>query len=81
MGGSWIGPGQWDKYRSEFGVPLCKLDGQGGEYEVGVAPVLEGGGTELIICKQPLCDRLRDRALSCPGQSVQPVDGGTAEVS
>ena len=51
-----------------------------------VAPVLEvsgteEGGTELIICEQPLCDRLCDRALSCPGQSVEPVDGGLAEVS
>jgi len=52
---------------------------QGGEYEVEVAPVLEvpraEGGTELSICEQPLCGRLRDGALSCPGQFAQPVDG------
>jgi len=86
VGDSWIGPGQRDKYRSEFGVLPCELDGQGGEYEMEVAPVLkvsgtEEGGTELIICEQPLCGRLSDRALSCPGQSVEPVDGGLAEVS
>ena len=50
-----------------------------------VTSVLEVSGTEergtkLSICKQPLCDRLRDGALSCPGQSVQPVDGRLAEV-
>ena len=78
--------GQQDKYRPKFGVLPGKLDGQGGEYEVEVAPVLEVSGaeergTELIICEQPLRDRLSDRALSCPGQSVEPVDGGLAEVS
>jgi len=86
VGDSWIGPGQWDKYRSEFGVLPCELDGQGGEYGVEVAPVLEVSGaeergTELTICEQPLRDRLCDCALSCPGQSVEPVDRGAAEVS
>ena len=66
-------------------MPGCELDGQGGEDEVEVAPVLEVSrteerGTELSFYEQPLRDRLRDRALSCPCQSVEPVDGGLAEV-
>ena len=77
--------GQRDEDRSKFGVSPCELNSQGGEYEVEIAPVLEVSGaeergTELIVCEQPLCDRLRDRALSCPGQPVEPVDGGLAEV-
>ena len=43
-------------------------------------PGAEEGGTELIIREQPLCDCLRDGALSCPSQSVEPVDGGLGEV-
>jgi len=86
VGGPWIRAGQRDKSRSKFGVLPRKLNGQGGEYKVEVAPVLEVSGaeergTELIICEQPLRDRLSDRAFSCPSQPVEPVDGGLAEVS
>ena len=40
----------------------------------------EEGGTELSLCKQPLRDRLGDRALSCPRQPVEPVDGLFVEI-
>ena len=34
----------------------------------------------MIVYEQPLCDRLGDGTLSCPGQPVEPVDGGLAKV-
>ena len=86
IGDFWIGLGQGGKDGSKLCVPPCELDGKGGEYEAEVAPIFEVSGaeergTEMVICEQPLCDRLRDGALPCPGQSVEPVDGGPVEVS
>ena len=81
----WIGLHEWDEDRSEFGVPPCELDSQGGEYEVEVTPVLEvsgaeEGGPEASICECPLGDRLRDGALPCSGKPIQPVDWRLSEV-
>ena len=85
MGDSRIRLHQWDEDRSEFEVPPCELDGEGGEYEVEVTPVFEvsrakEGGSEPSICKQPLCGRLCDRTLPRPGQSVQPIDWRPVEI-
>ena len=76
---------QRDKDQSELGVFARKLDCKGGEYEVEVAPIrevsrTEEGGTELPICERSLRDRLRDRALACPGQPVQPVNRRPVEI-
>ena len=51
-----------------------------------VAPILkvsrtEERGPELTICEHPLRDRLRDRALPCPSQPIQPVDRRLVEIS
>ena len=69
----------------ELGIFARELDRKGGEYEVEVAPIrevsrTEEGGTELSICECTLHNRLRDRALACPGQPVQPVDRRPVEV-
>ena len=85
MDNFWIRLHERDEDRSEFGVPPCELDGQGGEYEVEVAPVLkvsraEERGPEASVCECPLGDRLRDGALPRSGESVQPVDGWLLEV-
>ena len=69
----------------ELGIFARELDRKGGEYEVEAAPIrevsrTEEGGTELSSCKRPLRNRLRDRALACPGQPVQPVDRRLVEV-
>ena len=82
---SWIRSDQRDEDRSEVGIFACELYSKGGEYEVEVAPIrevsrTEEGGTELSICEHPLRNRLRDRALACPGQPVQPVDRRLVEV-
>ena len=76
---SWVRLDQRDEDRSELSIFTRELDRKGGEYEVEVAPIrevsrTEEGGTELSICERPLRNRLRDRALACPGQPVQPVD-------
>ena len=75
-----------DKGRSKFGVPPGELDSQGGENRLEVPPVLEvsgakEGGAKPSICKRPLRDRLGDGTLSRPSETVQPVDGGLAEVA
>ena len=76
---------QQSEDRSKFGVPACELSSQCWEYELKVSPVLiiprtEERRPELIACKQPLCDCLRDRALPCSGKPVQPVDGGSVKI-
>ena len=85
MNDSRIRSHQWDKYRSNFGVPARELDRKGREYELEVPPIREVPRTEegcpkLSICKHPLCDRLRDRALPRPGKPVQPVDRRFVEI-
>ena len=82
---SWIRSDQRDKDRSELGIFACELYSKSGEYVVEVAPIqevsrTEEGGTELSIYEHPLRNRLRDRALACPGQPVQPVDRRPVEV-
>ena len=82
---SWVRLDQRDEDRSELSIFTRELDRKGGEYEVEVAPIrevsrTEEGGTELSICERPLRNRLRDRALACPGQSVQPVDRGPVKI-
>ena len=62
-----------------------KLDPNGGENELKVAPVLEvsraeEGSTEPPICKRPFCDRLSNGGLSRSREPVQPVDRGLAKV-
>jgi len=71
--------------RPKFGVPPCKLDGQGGEDEVEIAPVLEvsgaeEGGPKLSVWENPLRDRLRDGGLPRPCQPVQPINWGLVKV-
>ena len=85
MGNSWIRPNQRDEDGSKFGISACELDRKGGKDEVEVAPVqevprTEEGGSKLTICEHPLCDRLGDGALPCPGQSVQPIDRRFIEI-
>ena len=41
----------------------------------------EERGTKLSFCKCPLGDRLSDGALSCPCESIQPVDWGFVKVA
>ena len=85
MNDPWIGLHQWDKDRSKFGVPPCELDGQGGEYEVEVASVIEvsgaeEGGPETPVCERPLSNGLRNGALPRSGKPIQPVDRRLSEV-
>ena len=85
MGNPWIGPDKRDKERSEIGVLSRKLDGEGGEDQVEVAPVLEipgaeEGGTELSTRERPLRNCLCDGCLPRSGQPIQPVDGRFVEV-
>ena len=75
-----------NKRRSELGVRPGELDSQRREDKPEVPPVLEvsgakEGGAELSICGHPLSDSLGDSALPCPGETVQPVDGGLVEVA
>src|SRR5712691_7046820 len=61
------------------------MEGKGGEYEVQVAAVLEvsrtkEGRSQETIGKHTLSDRLSDRRLPCPGETVQPKDGGLVKV-
>lgn len=81
----WIRPHPQGKHGSERGAFLCKLNRNGREDALEVASVLEVSraeerGSEPSICGHPLRDRLRDRALPRPGQSVQPVDGRLVEI-
>ena len=70
---------------SEVGVFVCELDSDGRKYEVEVAAVLEVSGTEKgrsqeTIGEDTLNDALSDRRLPCPGEAVQPEDGGCVKV-
>ena len=81
MGNLRIGPGQRDEDGPKFGVCACELDGEGGEDELEVAPVLKVSGTEErsaepSVRERPFGDCLCDRGLSRSGQPVQPVDRG-----
>ena len=68
----------------ELGIFARELDRKGGEYGVEAAPIREvsrtEGGAVLSVCEHSLHNRLRDRALACPGQPVQPVDRRPVEV-
>ena len=66
-----------DKSGSEFWEFVGQLEGEGGEYEVEVAAVLEVTRTEerrpkLSVSKDPLAGRLGNRGLASPGEPVQP---------
>ena len=85
FGNSWIQLHRRDEVGSKFCVPACELNGQGGEYELEVAPILEVSrteerGTEPPVCEESLRDRLRDGGLPRPSQAIQPVDGGLVKV-
>ena len=41
MGNLWVRPYQRDKDRSELGVLAGKLDSEGGEYQLEVAPIFK----------------------------------------
>ena len=77
---------QRDKYRSKFRVIACQLNGQGGEDESEIAPVLEVSGAEErgpepSVRENSLRDRPCDRALACSSGPAQPVDGGLTGVT
>ena len=70
---------------SKARVFVCELESKGGEYEVEVAAVLEvartkKGCSQEPIDKQTLRDCLSDCRLSCPGEAIQPEDGGCIKV-
>ena len=70
---------------SEVGVFVCELESDGRKYEVEVAAVLEVSGTEKgrsqeTIGEYTLNDALSDGRLPCPGEAVQPEDGGCVKV-
>ena len=86
MGNCGIGLGQRDEDGSKFGICARKLDGKGREDESKVTPVPKVPGTEVrgaepTVRECPFCNCLRDRGLSCPGQPVEPVDGGFFKVA
>ena len=73
-----------DDDRSEFRVLVCQVEGECGEDEAKVAPVLEIAGTEERRSQQPvsecnLTDRLANRRLVSPSEPVQPEDGRFVE--
>ena len=85
MSDPWIGPGQRDEEQSKVGVLARELNGEGGEDEVEIAPILEISrteerGTKPSVRERPFCDRLGDSSLACPSNPVQPVDRGLSEV-
>ena len=70
---------------SKIGVFVCELESKGGKYEVEVAAVLEvsrtkEGRSQETVSEDTLGDGLSNRRLPCPGESVQPEDGGVVEV-
>ena len=70
---------------SKVGVFVCKLESEGGKYEVEVAAVLEVSGTkegrsQETVSEDTLGNGLSDRRLPRPGESVQPEDGGLVEI-
>ena len=71
--------------RSKVGIFVCELESKGGKYEVGVATVFEVSGakkgcSQETIGEYTLGDGLSDRRLPCPGEAVQPEDGGCVKV-
>ena len=70
---------------AEVGVFVCQLETKGGEYEVQVTTVFEvprtkKGSSQETFGECALSDRLGNCRLSCPGEAVQPEDGGFVEV-
>ena len=70
---------------SEVGVFVCQLEGKGGEDEVQVAAILEvsrtkEGCSQETIGEDTFGDSLSDRRLPCPGEPVQPEDGGLVQI-
>ena len=70
---------------SEVGVFVCELESKGGKYEVEVAAVLEvsrtkKGRSQETVGEHALSNCLSDRRLPCPGESVEPENGGFLEV-
>ena len=69
----------------KIGVLVCELESKGRENEVEVATVLEVAGakegcSQETIGEDVLSDGLSDGRLPCPGEAVQPEDGGLPEV-
>ena len=69
-----------DEEGSKVGVFVCQLEGEGGEYVVEVATVLEvartkKGRSKSPFGEEPLRDRLGDCRLPCPSKSVKPEHG------
>ena len=64
---------------------MGELESNGGEDEVQVAAVLKvsrtkEGRSQETVSEDTLGDGLSDRRLPCPGEPVQPEDGGLVEV-
>ena len=81
----WVGLEERDEMSSKVGMLVCQLESKGREYEVEVATVLgvsraKEGSSQEAIGERALGDGLSDRRLACPGQPVQPEDGGFVEV-
>ena len=70
---------------SEVGVLVCELESKGGEDEVQATAVLEvsrtkKGRSQETVGEHALSNCLSDRRLPCPGEPVEPEDGGLIEV-
>ena len=70
---------------SEVGIFVGKLESESGEYEVQVAAILKvsrtkEGCSQETIGEDTFGDGLSDRRLPCPGESVEPENGGFLEV-
>ena len=81
----WIRLEEGDKRGPEFRVLLCKLERQRGEDELEITTILDASraekrGTQTVVGKQPFRNRLRDRGLPCPSESVEPEDGRRLEI-
>ena len=82
----WVRLDQRNEYRSKFSIRASELNRKGGEDQLEVSPVFEVSraeerGSEPSVRKSPLRDRLRDGALSCSSEPVQPVDRGPVKVA
>ena len=70
---------------SKAGVFMCELKRKGREHEVEVTTIFEVSGTEKgcsqeTVGEDTLGDGLSNGRLPCPGEVVQPEDGGCAKV-
>ena len=70
-----------DKDRTECGVLMGELEGEGGENIKEASTVFEiarteEGRSQPSVGEDALGDGLGDRGLPRPGEAVQPVDGG-----